>query len=463
MSELTPIIMAGGTGSRLWPLSRADHPKQFLKLDGEFTMLQSTLHRLNKLNITKPIVISNKNHRFLVADQLDKLGVLDQNIILEPKGKNTAPAIALAAFHLLRKNNDSLMLVLAADHVIKDNIQFQTAIESAIPYALEGKIATFGIIPSHPETGYGYIRRGIHISDNISFIESFVEKPDLSTANDYFESKDYYWNSGMFIFKASTYLQELEKFRPDIYECCSIAVENADVDLDFIRVNEEIFSRCPQDSIDYAIMEKTELGIVIPIDAGWSDVGSWSMLWNISDKDNLGNSTHGDALLHNCNDNYIYSDSGLVAAVGVDNLIIINTKDATLVVNKDNDQDVKKIVDKLKLDNRVEYQKHRQIFRPWGKHEHMDEGYRFKVRRITVNPGEKLSTQMHLHRAEHWIVVCGTAKVTISDSVSYITENESTFIPIGVVHKLENPGSIPLEMIEIQSGSYLEEDDVIRL
>lgn len=473
--------MAGGTGSRLWPLSRVLYPKQFLKLDGDKTMLQTTVERLNGISCENPVVICNEDHRFIVAEQLKKISKLTKNIILEPAGRNTAPAIALAALtvnqtcktdicsSITDEVEDPLLLVLAADHVITDNESFQRSVLNAIPYAEEGKLVTFGIVPTGPETGYGYIKRGSQAElDNLEnngpayTVLQFVEKPNIETAVEYLKSGDYYWNSGMFLFKASRYIEELSKFRPDILEACTMAVGEINPDLDFVRVEKEAFMSCPDESIDYAVMEKTKDAIVVPMNAGWSDVGSWSSLWEISDKDSEGNVFHGDVMTHESNNNYVYAESALVTTVGVDDLIIIQTKDALLVSSRDRVQDVKKIVETIKSAGRKEHHIHREVYRPWGKYDSIDSGDRYQVKRIRVKPGEGLSLQMHHHRAEHWVVVAGTAKVTKGDEVILLTENESIYIPLGETHSLENPGKIPLDLIEVRSGSYLEEDDIIR-
>ncbi|MFM5080750.1 mannose-1-phosphate guanylyltransferase/mannose-6-phosphate isomerase [Aeromonas veronii] len=459
-----PVIMAGGSGSRLWPLSREHYPKQFLQLDGEITMLQATVNRLRILECASPLVICNEDHRFLVAEQLRKLGKLKHNIILEPEGRNTAPAIALAAMTALQtavQDEDPLLLVLAADHVIRDETAFTASVQAAIPHAVAGKLVTFGIVPTHAETGYGYICRGAEQQGAFA-VAKFVEKPDSVTAESYLASGEYYWNSGMFLFRASRFLTELERFRPDIYAACTKAVGVINPDLNFVRVDKAAFLSSPSDSIDYAVMEKTSDAMVVPMDAGWSDVGSWSSLWEISDKDEAGNVFRGDVMQHGSTNNYVFAESGLVSLVGVDNLVVVQTKDAVLVVNKHNVQDVKKIVEGLKTAGRTEHQVHREVFRPWGKYDSIDNGGRYQVKRISVKPGEKLSLHMHHHRAEHWIVVSGTAKVTNGESTFLVTENESTFIPVGAVHSLENPGKVPLELIEVQSGPYLAEDDVIR-
>ncbi|EPK3397516.1 mannose-1-phosphate guanyltransferase [Citrobacter freundii] len=464
---IVPVIMAGGSGSRLWPLSRVLNPKQFLCLRGELTMLQTTLNRLNGIECESPVVICNEQHRFIVAEQLRQLSKLTENIVLEPVGRNTAPAVALAALTAQRNQpqSDPLMLILAADHVIQDEDAFRNAVRSAIPHAEAGKLVTFGIIPSQPETGYGYIRRGKIVSadtTNPAFsVAEFVEKPDHSTAQSYVVSGEYYWNSGMFLFRAGRYLEELAKFRPDILSACEKAMADVDPDLDFVRVDEQAFLACPDESIDYAVMEKTADAVVVPMDAGWSDVGSWSSLWDISDKNPQG-AYHGDVIGYDTKNSYIYAESGLVATVGVKDLIVVQTKDAVLIADRNHVQDVKKIVEKLKSDGRHEYHKHREVYRPWGKYDSIDAGERYQVKRITVKPGEGMSLQMHHHRAEHWIVVAGTARVTLGDKVTLLGENESIYIPLGVTHCLENPGKIPLDLIEVRSGTYLEEDDIVR-
>jgi mannose-1-phosphate guanylyltransferase len=455
--SICPVIMAGGSGTRLWPLSRAAHPKQFLRLHGEDTMLQATVKRLSGLDIQASITICNEEHRFFVAEQLreiDKLG----SIILEPVGRNTAPAIALAA---LAAKDDPLLLVLAADHVIQDEDAFRETVIRAIPFAEAGKLVTFGIVPSDPHTGYGYIKRGKDIGEGFE-VDAFVEKPSSDVAQDYFSSGDYYWNSGMFLFRASSYLEELKKFRPDILEQCKASVMEVKADLDFLRIDKETFELCPAESVDYAVIEKTSHAVVVPMDVGWSDIGSWSSLWDISEKDGDGNSTHGDVLLHNTHNSYVKTDGKLVAAIGVNDLVIVSTKDVLMVAHKDSVQDVKIITAKLKADLRSEWELNREVFRPWGKYDAIDRGERYKVKRITVKPGAKLSVQMHHHRSEHWVVVCGTARVTNGESTFLLAENESTYIQASVVHALENPGKVDLELIEIQSGSYLGEDDIVR-
>ena len=455
---ITAVIMAGGSGTRLWPLSRAGHPKQFLALHGDKTMLQQTAERLSDLPVSESITICNEEHRFFVAEQLREIDALGK-IILEPVGRNTAPAIALTA--LLENENDPLLLVLAADHVIADQDAFTDTVLKAVPLAETGKLVTFGIVPSEPHTGYGYIEAGKPVKEAYS-VASFKEKPDSATAAEYLGHGGYYWNSGMFLFKASRYLQELKTHRPDIAAACEEAVGTVSTDLDFIRVDTEAFTACPDDSIDYAVMEKTGEAVVVPMDAGWNDIGSWSSLWDVSDKDDSGNATSGDVLLLDTKNSFVWADEKLVALVGIDDVVVVSTKDATLVAHKEKAQDAKVIASQLKNRGRSEWELHREVYRPWGKYDSVDHGERYQVKRITVKPGAKLSVQMHHHRAEHWVVVSGVARVTNGDETFLLGENESTYIPIGVVHALENPGKVPLEIIEIQSGSYLGEDDIVR-
>ncbi len=467
-SQLYPVIMAGGSGSRLWPLSRVLYPKQFLCLKGELTMLQATINRLNGVACESPVVICNEQHRFIVAEQLRQLNKLTENIILEPAGRNTAPAIALAALAARRSSpdRDPLMLVLAADHMIENEAAFRNAVVEAMPFAESGKLVTFGIVPNQPETGYGYIRRGEVCDpqvDAVAFeVAQFVEKPDLATAEGYVSCGEYYWNSGMFLFRAGRYLDELAKYRPDILQACEQAMAGCDPDLDFVRVDEKAFLACPDESIDYAVMEKTADAVVVPMDAGWSDVGSWSSLWEISQRSEEGNVHHGDVISHGSENSYVYAESGLVTTVGVKDLVVVQTRDAVLIADRHQVQDVKKVVERIKADGRHEHHIHREVYRPWGKYDSIDAGQRYQVKRITVKPGEGLSLQMHHHRAEHWIVVAGTAQVTIDDKISLLGENESIYIPLGATHCLENPGKIPLELIEVRSGAYLEEDDIVR-
>lgn len=462
-NKITPVIMAGGSGSRLWPLSRTHYPKQFISLVNDDSMLQNTINRLDKLSKDQPIVICNNDHRFMVAEQLRELDVKNASIILEPIGRNTAPAIALAALQAISGGQDPLLLVLAADHVITNEQAFIDSVNNAVMAAERGMLVTFGIVPTHPETGYGYIKQGDSFDNGIFAVEAFVEKPDFKTAQHYLEQGTYSWNSGMFLFKASTYLSELKKYNSSIFDICQVAMSSSYTDLDFIRISKELFSQCPDDSIDYAVMEKTDKAVVIPMDAGWSDVGSWSALWDVHEKDGNGNATRGDVILDSTSNSYIYAQNKLVTTVGVDNLVIVETKDAVLVANKDKVQDVKNIVNQLKQQERSEYRQHREVFRPWGKHDQVAEGDRYHVKKIVVRPGEKTATQRHYHRAEHWIVVSGTAKVTNNDEVYLITENQSTYIPVGAAHSFENPGKVNLELIEVRTGSYLAEDDIERI
>jgi len=465
---ILPVIMAGGCGTRLWPLSRSNYPKQFLSLNGEDTMLQQTLSRLEGLEHEAVMLICNEEHRFIAAEQIRKKGISHNGIFLEPVGRNTAPAIALAAFKALAESPEANLLVLAADHVIEDEASFKVSVKNALQYSEQGKLVTFGIVGDKPETGYGYIKRGRALEENKGpsnlayVVDKFVEKPSREMAQEYIDSGEYFWNSGMFMFKAKRYLEELEKFRPDIYQACNKAILTQECDLDFIRVNKQAFIDCPDESIDYAVMEKTEEAVVVPLDAGWSDIGSFSALWDVSDKDNSGNAVYGDVQTNDVKNSMIISRDKLTTAVGVEDLVIVSTKDAVLVTHKEKAQNVKQIVGKLKNSERSETTMHRQVYRPWGHYDSVDVGERFKVKRITVKPGAKLSLQKHNHRAEHWIVVKGTARVTIADDVSLVKENQSVYIPIGVVHALENPENVELELIEVQTGSYLEEDDIVR-
>lgn len=459
---LTPVIMAGGSGTRLWPMSRQLNPKQFLRLFNEYSLLQNTLLRLQGLQLATPMVICNLEHRFMVAEQLRQLGEQQARIILEPVGRNTAPAIALAALESVHAGDDQLLLVLAADHYIKDIDKYQQQILNAIPLAEEGKLVTFGIVPTKPETGYGYVQRGSQFSESAYNIECFVEKPDLEKAQKYLDSGNYYWNSGIFLFRASSYLKELERFQPDILKCCNDAYRSAKHDLDFIRIDQNLFSQCLDISIDYAVMENTSLGVVVPLDVGWNDIGSWSALWEVGEKDQSGNVMRGDTLVFDTSNSLIQADHRLVSVVGVEDLVVVETKDAVFVSHKDRVQEVKRVVNTIRNDGRHEHMNHREVYRPWGIYDSIDQGERYQVKRITVKPGAKLSLQMHHHRAEHWVVVKGTAQVRIEDKDFLITENESTFIPVGRLHSLKNPGKIPLELIEVQSGTYLGEDDIIR-
>lgn len=460
---MLPIILSGGSGSRLWPLSRQLNPKQFLPLaDADLSMLQATIQRLAGLDVGMPRLICNEQHRFLAAEQLRLLGMEQANILLEPVGRNTAPAVALAALQACSAVDDPVLLVLAADHLIADVPAFQASILSALPLAQAGKLVTFGIVPSHAETGYGYIEQGAAVGDCGYAVSRFVEKPDLATAQAYLASGSYLWNSGMFMFRASRYLAELELFRPGILAACRSALAGGTQDMHFTRVDETAFAACPDESIDYAVMEHTTDAVMVPLDAGWSDIGSWSALWDVSAKDEQGNVFKGDVLDQQSRNTYVHASSRLVATLGVSDLVIVETQDAVLVAHKDQVQEVKKIVERLKNEGRTELLNNREVYRPWGMYDAIDNGHRYQVKRITVKPGAKLSLQMHHHRAEHWIVVSGTAKVTNGETAFLVTENQSTYIPIGQVHCLENPGVIPLELIEVQSGSYLGEDDIVR-
>ena len=477
---LVPVILSGGAGTRLWPLSRELHPKQLLALTGERTMLQQTALRLDGLGAASPVVVCNEAHRFLVAEQLRQLGVEPRATVLEPFGRNTAPAIALAAHAALASvaNDDGaqepggrapskqsaidpVLLVLPADHVIRDVPAFQKAIRAALPAAEQGRLVTLGVVPRGPETGYGYIRRGKAEGDAYR-VAQFVEKPTLERAREFLQSGEYYWNSGMFLFRARRYLEELERFAPQIAQVCRNAFETAKRDLDFTRIDARTFERCPSDSIDYAVMEKTSDAVVVPLDAGWSDVGSWAALHEASDPDGHGNVTHGDVLAEDTEGCYLYAESRLVSTVGLRDHVVVETKDAVLVAPKDRVQDVKKLVARLKESGRYEHSLHREVFRPWGSYDSIESGPRFQVKCLKVKPGASMSLQMHHHRAEHWVVVSGTARITRGDEVFLLEENQSTYIPIGVKHRIENPGKIPLHIIEVQSGSYLGEDDIVR-
>lgn len=457
--KIIPVILAGGIGSRLWPLSRAQHPKQFLKLTSGKSMLQETAVRAEVICKERSITICGDEHRFLAAEQLREIDLLGK-LILEPQGKNTAPAIALAALEVKKEHEDALMLVLSADHYIEDQAVFLDSVNKAAVLVNSGKMATFGVKPTYPETGYGYIKPGKKEQDGWS-VAQFVEKPDAKNAQYYLE-EGYYWNSGIFLFKASQYLKELQQYRPDIYECCDSSISTATKDMDFLRVDKEQFSKCGSESIDYAVMEHTQNAVVIPLDTTWSDIGSWSALWELMDRDAEGNAIHGDVICLHSSNNLFRAEQKMIAAVGVDNIVVVETKDAVLVASKDKVQHVKSLVESMELSGRREHMLHREVYRPWGKYDSVDNGHRYQVKRITVKPGEKLSIQMHHHRSEHWIVVAGTAKVTIGDTTKLVTEDQSTYIPLGTTHALENPGKIPLEMIEVQTGSYLQEDDIVR-
>lgn len=465
--SMIPVVMAGGSGTRLWPLSRQLYPKQFLPLLGERSMLQETCGRLSGMDFQPPLVICGEEHRFIVAEQLRWAGHAWGKILLESVGRNTAPAVALAACYALENSTegeDPVLLVLAADHAIKDPQEFRCAVTSALPLAEQGKLVTFGIVPSTPEVGYGYIKCGEVIgSGPAQVVDAFVEKPSKEVAEAYLAKGGYLWNSGMFLFRAGRFLEELNNHRPDILEACRQAMALATVDLDFVRPDPAAFLDCPEDSIDYAVMEKTPSAVVVPMDCGWSDVGSWSALWEVSEKDDHGNTLKGDVVALDTHNSYVHSDRRLIATLGLRDLVVVESDDAIMVADRSRVQEVKAIVDQLRAKDRSEAKIHRKVYRPWGYYDSVENGQRFQVKRIVVKPGGRLSLQMHHHRAEHWIVVSGTALVTKGEKEFLLSENESTFISIGETHRLDNPGSIPLEMIEVQSGSYLGEDDIVRL
>jgi len=470
MSELTIVLLSGGSGTRLWPLSREAHPKQFLPLLGEQSLLQATWQRVRELpgvataeGAARLIVVANEEQRFLVAEQLHRIDAKPSALILEPVGRNTAPAIAVAAMQAMAEGGDPLLLVLPSDHVVRDEAGFRAAVQAALPVAERGALVTFGIVPTAPETGYGYIRaKEVSAGAAAVAVERFVEKPDLATAESYLTAGGYYWNSGMFLFRASRYLDELEKFAPRMLAQCRAALDGAKRDQDFLRLDRAAFEACPADSIDYAVMEKTADAFVLPIDVGWNDVGSWSALWQVAEQDTNGNAHRGDVLALDCTDTLAWGDQRLIALIGLHDIVVVDTDDALLVAHRDRVQDVKEIVARLKREGRSHARLHRKVYRPWGSYDSVDASERFQVKRITVNPGASLSLQMHHHRAEHWIVVNGTARVTCDERVFDLLENQSTFIPQGVRHRLQNLGSTPLELIEVQSGDYLGEDDIVR-
>lgn len=464
MMKLYPVILSGGAGSRLWPLSREHYPKPLLPLVSEKTLLQETACRLDDIEgLGDAVYVCNEEHRFLVAEQVTQLGKKPVTIILEPEGRNTAPALTLAALYLLERDPDAMMVVMPADHVMTEQQQFVDAVRGGCINAGQGALVTFGIVPGGPETGYGYIQRNGEVPGTAAFsVASFVEKPDLQTAEHYVSHGDYYWNSGIFLMRADRWLEEVSQYCGDILEACRKAVVKGAQDADFFRVSKEAFLASPSNSIDYAVMEKTDRAVVVPISAGWSDVGAWSAIWNVSPRDTNGNVIQGDVIAEDTHNALLISQHRCLATVGLDDVIVIETADAVLVASMDKAQDVKAIVSSLKACDREEHKVHRQVYRPWGSYEGIDAGPRFQVKRLSVKPGAQLSLQMHRHRAEHWVVVKGTAQVTCGDQVFMLHENESTYIPIGERHRLENPGNIPLEVIEIQSGSYLGEDDIVR-
>ncbi|MBO3274859.1 mannose-1-phosphate guanylyltransferase/mannose-6-phosphate isomerase [Pseudomonas schmalbachii] len=462
---MIPVILSGGSGSRLWPLSRKQYPKQFLALTGEHTLFQQTLERLAFEGMEPPVVVSNKEHRFIVQEQLEQLDLKTQAILLEPFGRNTAPAVAIAAMKLVAEGRDELLLVLPADHVLDDQRAFQRALALATNAAEKGEMVLFGVPANRPETGYGYIQAGDGqgLPDGVIRVRRFVEKPDEARAREFVEDGGYFWNSGMFLFRASRYLEELKKHDADIYDTCLMALERSQREGDLVNIDPATFECCPDNSIDYAVMEKTRRACVVPLAAGWNDVGSWSSIWEVHDKDANGNVTKGDVLVHDSRNCLVHGNGKLVSVVGLDDIVVVETKDAMMIAHRDRVQDVKKVVGELDAQGRSETQNHCAVYRPWGSYDSVDMGGRFQVKRISVKPGARLSLQMHHHRAEHWIVVSGTAEVTCDDKTFLLTENQSTYIPIASVHRLANPGRIPLEIIEVQSGSYLGEDDIERL
>lgn len=468
MTRLQPVILSGGSGTRLWPLSRRAYPKQFLSLVDDNTLLQSTAARLDCLEgtieIAAPVIVCNEAHRFLVAEQLRSSGHAAGSILLEPVGRNTAPALTLAALDAI--DDDPVLIVMPADHVVTDSQAFGRAVAAGLPHAADGKVVTFGIVPDSPHTGFGYIRAGRSVDPQTLSLEAFVEKPDRETAEGYLASGDYLWNSGIFVLRAGRWLELIEQMHPAMAAAVRTAHDAGSRDLDFFRVDTEAFSASPADSIDYAVMEPLSKQpgecLVVPLDAGWSDIGAWEALWQVTEHDQTGNARHGDVIVHEAHNNLLYAHHRILAAVGVDDLVVVETPDAVLVAHKTRAEDVKRITEQLEAGGRSEGEFHRRVHRPWGSFEGVDVGERFQVKRLSVNPGAALSLQMHHHRAEHWIVVSGTAQVTCDDRTFLLSENESTYIPIGTRHRLENPGSIPLEIIEVQSGSYLGEDDIVR-
>ena len=461
MSKLQIVLLSGGSGTRLWPMSREAYPKQFLPLLGEQSLFQATWQRVRELPSTgAPLVVANEEHRFLVAEQLQSLGVKASALILEPVGRNTAPAIAVAAMQAMAAGDDPVLLVLPSDHVIGNEAGFRSAVLEALPTAEAGGLVTFGIIPDAPETGYGYIKA--RNGQGVRRIDRFVEKPDLVTAQGYVTSGDYFWNSGMFLLRASRYLDELQVRSPHMLQHCRDALAAAKADLDFLRLDRDSFAACPADSIDYAVMEKTEHGFVVPIDVGWSDLGSWSALAAVSARDSQGNACRGDVLAVDTRNTLAWSDRRLVALVGLDDMVVVDTDDALLVAHRDRVQDVKQVVTQLKQQDRPQAKLHRKVFRPWGSYDGIEQGPGFQVKRIAVKPGASLSLQMHHRRAEHWIIVRGQARVTCDDNVFDLGANQSTYIPLGSRHRLQNVGADMLELIEVQSGDYLGEDDIVR-
>ena len=464
MPLIHPIILSGGTGSRLWPLSRSLFPKQLLALAGEHSLIQDTVLRARGADFAPPLIVCNTEHRFLIAEQMRQAGIAPQGIVLEPVGRNTAPAAAIAALLVADQNPESLMLLMPADHIVRNRTAFLQAVDRAAAAARQDHLVTFGIAPDSPETGYGYIRRGAALAgltDSFA-VARFVEKPDTATAASYVASGDYSWNSGMFLFKASVFLAELERLEPEMLAHCREALAKGGKDLDFFRLDSTTFAQAKAISIDYAVMERTSKAAVVPVEMGWNDIGSWEALWATAQRDTSGNATKGDVLHHGTRNSYLRSEGPLVAAVGIEDVVVVATQDAVLVSHKSACQDVKRIVEQLEKSGRELHTTHRKVYRPWGSYEGIDHGDNFQVKHITVNPGAKLSLQMHHKRAEHWIVVSGIAQVTCGERVFSLKANESTYIPLGFKHRLENTGSEPLHLIEVQSGSYLGEDDIVR-
>jgi mannose-1-phosphate guanylyltransferase/mannose-6-phosphate isomerase len=461
---LIPVILCGGSGTRLWPLSRDGYPKQFLRLLGEDSLLQQTVARLNGMErMEPPMLVCNEGSRFIVAEQMREIGIQNPQILLEPARRNTAPAIASAAVRAMADGRDPLLLVLPSDHIIKDVEAFAAAIAIGREAAAAGSLVTFGIKPLGPETGYGYIRAASAEKKGAQPVLEFVEKPNRATAEQYIASGHYYWNSGMFLFRASRYLEELQRYQPEVAAACKRAVEQAKQDADFLRLDAAAYAGSPDIAVDYAVMERTDSAAMVALDARWSDIGSWSSVWEAAEKDENSNAVQGDVLLQDCHNCLVHGSSRLVTAVGLENIAVIETADALLIMDTAHAQDTKKVVAQLLESERTEATQHRQVYRPWGWYDSIGNGDRFQVKRISVKPGAKLSLQMHHHRAEHWVVVRGTAKIVNGEQEYMLTENQSTYIPVGAVHSLENPGKIPLELIEIQSGAYLGEDDIVRL
>jgi len=461
MESILPVIICGGSGSRLWPLSRATHPKQFLSLTSEKSLLQMTLDRVSFLS-QNPMLVCNQDHRFMVAEQLRSMDISASHVLLEPTQRNTAPAIALAAMKAQEAGEDPLLLVLPSDHVMNDQVAFAKAICHAAEFANDGMLMTFGIVPTRAESGYGYIHAGLELSDYAYVIDQFIEKPGQHLAEEYIQSDDYFWNSGMFLFRASSFLKELETYHCEMYAACLNIMHTQREQSEYVYFEQEAFQQCPSQSVDFAVMECTFISAVVPLDAGWNDVGSWESLWDICEKDKHNNVVQGDAQVHDSRGCLVKSEHRLVSLVGVDDLVVVETSDAVMIARKDQTQNIRRITEQLEREGREEHLTHRQVVRPWGKFDSIDKGERFQVKHITVMPGEKLSLQLHHHRAEHWIVVSGTAGVTCGDDIKLLSENQSMYIPIGVTHSLENPGKVPLELIEVQSGAYLGEDDIVR-